>query len=68
MFIDDSEFNKVMKGTLKRKDPARTINMQMTEEAIAKLDSMSKEHGIARNKYIALALEHYWECDDARYD
>jgi len=42
----------------------RTITIYLTEEMIDKLDKQSHMEGMHRNRYVMLALDHYWECED----
>ena len=64
MFLDDSEFEKVIRGNIKKNTAKRSINIQFTEDEIDELEMRSMEEEIPRNKYISIALEHYWNCDN----
>ena len=62
MFINESEFQKVIKGNIKKKRTSRNVVIYLEEEAIKKLDVSCEEIGIHRNKYVGLILDHYWKC------
>ena len=54
--------SKVMSGNLKKTPAMRSITMQFTEEDIERMDKESEELEIVRNKFIGMALDHYWNC------
>lgn len=53
---------ETMSGNLKKRDAYRGINIQFTEELIARLEKACEEEEIPRNKFVGVALEHYLVC------
>lgn len=53
---------EVMSGNLKKPHVMRSITMQFTEDQIERMEKESLELDIMRNKYVNIALEHYWSC------
>ncbi len=53
---------EVMSGNLKKPHAMRSITMQFTEDQIERMEKESLDLDIMRNKYVNIALEHYWSC------
>ena len=60
--LSSNKAKKVMSGNLKKAPAMRSITMQFTEEDIERMDKESEELEIVRNKFIGMALDHYWNC------
>lgn len=60
--LSNKKAKEVMGGNLKKAPSMRSITMQFTEEDIERMDKESVELDIVRNKYIGMALDHYWNC------
>lgn len=62
--MSDEAFRKVIKGNIKTKRPYTTINMSITFTDLKDLEEACERECMTRNKYLAMALDHYFKCDD----
>jgi predicted DNA binding CopG/RHH family protein len=59
---EKSKFQEAMGGNVPKREKARSINIQFTESVIEEIERRSLEEDIPRNKYLSVAMEHYWNC------
>lgn len=64
--LSSNKAKEVMSGNLKKAPAMRSITMQFTEEDIERIDKESEELEIVRNKFIGIALDHYWRCNNVK--
>lgn len=57
---------KSVTGNLKKPPAMRSITMQFTEDQISRMEEECGEMDVQRNKYVNIALEHYWSCKKSK--